>query len=107
MPFFDPQEFEAQEKPGRTRELVVVGGNFQLMLIDRHRAAPKGHSHSNEQMIFLLEGSARFRVGDEERVVGPGQVVHIPPGVHHGLELLSPRLKYVEVFSPPLEAAAR
>lgn len=107
MPFYDPKEFETVEMPGRKRELVAIGSNIQLMLIDREQVSPEGHSHPSEQMMFILEGEARFKIGNEERVIGPWQVVHVPPDVHHSMELLSPHLKYVEVFSPPLEAEAQ
>ena len=42
-------------------------------------------------------------MGDEERIAEPGHAVHIPPDVHHELELLTPTIRYIEVFSPPLE----
>jgi len=34
-------------------------------------------------MIHILEGEAWFRVGDEERTVRAGDVVHIPLGTEH------------------------
>ncbi|MBI3126784.1 MAG: cupin domain-containing protein [Candidatus Tectomicrobia bacterium] len=52
---------------------------------------PKGtqakfHSHPNEQMQVVLRGRARFSIGGEERVVGPGDLVHVaPPNVKHGI----------------------
>lgn len=104
MPFYNPEEIESREMPGRKREMVVVGKNLQLMLIERHQASAGGHSHLNEQMLYLLEGKARFRLGEEERVVGPGEVVYVPSNLHHELELLTPTIRYVEIFSPPLAA---
>lgn len=103
MPFFDPKEIEPVEMPGRTREMVVIGKNLQLMRIDRHQASAGGHSHPNEQMIYLLEGRARFRLGGEEKEVGPGEAVYVPANLHHELELVTPTIRYIEVFSPPLE----
>ena len=52
---------------------------------------PKGtqaklHDHPNEQMQVVLRGRARFSVGGEERVVGPGDLIHVhPPNVKHGI----------------------
>ena len=41
------------------------------------------HTHGCEQMIHILEGEAWFRVGDEEKNVRAGDIVHIPLGVEH------------------------
>ena len=56
----------------------------------------KAHQHPQEQVINVLAGKLRIRVGSEERVVGPGDVVHIPPNTEHeawtlegGAEILS------------------
>ncbi len=34
-------------------------------------------------MFYVLEGTLRMRVGDDERDVGPGTFVCVPPGVVH------------------------
>lgn len=59
----------------------------------------KPHSHPHEQVSILVKGRVKFRVGDEEVIVGPGDVVHIPPGVIHGVEALEESL-IVDVYSP-------
>ncbi len=40
------------------------------------------HSHANEQIVWMLKGKMEFRLGDEQRVCGPGDVVVIPGGLH-------------------------
>jgi quercetin dioxygenase-like cupin family protein len=32
------------------------------------------HSHANEQIVWMLKGKMEFRLGDEQRVCGPGDV---------------------------------
>lgn len=46
------------------------------------------HQHPNEQIIYLLNGRVRARVGDEEQVAGPGSVIHIPPNTVHAVQAL-------------------
>jgi quercetin dioxygenase-like cupin family protein len=61
------------------------------------------HSHENEQLTYILEGSLRFWIGEdgeEELVVRSGQVLHIPSNVPHMAEALEDTLD-VDVFSPP------
>ena len=39
------------------------------------------HSHHNEQISMMEQGSAKFVLGGEERVMKAGDVVRIPPNV--------------------------
>ena len=41
------------------------------------------HSHANEQIAWMLRGKMEFRLGSEQRVCGPGDVVVIPGGAEH------------------------
>lgn len=44
----------------------------------------KAHVHPNQTERFeILEGTVRFRVGDEVRIAGPGEVLVVPPGTPH------------------------
>ncbi len=45
--------------------------------------ATRPHTHGCEQMIQIVEGQGWFRVGDEEKTVHAGEVVHIPEGTLH------------------------
>ncbi len=41
------------------------------------------HAHPNEQVIAVMKGRMRFRLGKEERIVGAGEVILVPPGTEH------------------------
>jgi quercetin dioxygenase-like cupin family protein len=43
----------------------------------------KEHSHPIEQFFYILGGTLRYRVGREERVVGPGEAIFMPGGTPH------------------------
>jgi quercetin dioxygenase-like cupin family protein len=43
----------------------------------------ESHSHTNEQIVWMLKGKMEFRLGSEQRVCGPGDVVVIPGGTEH------------------------
>ena len=61
------------------------------------------HQHENEQLTYILEGSLKFWIGEdekEERIVRAGEVLHIPSMVWHKAEALEDTLD-VDVFSPP------
>jgi quercetin dioxygenase-like cupin family protein len=58
-------------------------------------AGPLEHVHAgHDEAFFILEGSLRFRVGAERRVVVPGETVFASRGLPHG-------------FSNPGETPAR
>jgi len=63
------------------------------------------HSHHNEQLTYILEGTLRFYLGDDESEVidvRAGDVLTIPPHVVHRAEALEDTLD-VDVFTPPRE----
>jgi quercetin dioxygenase-like cupin family protein len=61
------------------------------------------HQHENEQLTYILEGSIRFWIGEDEKqqiVVRAGEVLHIPSNVWHKAEAVEDTLD-VDIFSPP------
>jgi len=57
------------------------------------------HAHENEQVSFVLDGALKFRIDGREIVVRGGEVLQIPGGVAHEVEVLEDTL-VVDVFSP-------
>ena len=63
------------------------------------------HEHENEQLTYILEGTLRFWLGEDQSEVidvHAGEVLHIPSNVWHKAEALVDTLD-VDVFSPPRE----
>jgi quercetin dioxygenase-like cupin family protein len=61
------------------------------------------HFHENEQMSYVLEGSLRFWIGEDEKeelVLRAGEVLTIPSNLPHKAEALEDTLS-VDVFCPP------
>ena len=45
---------------------------------------PPPHSHpGNEELVYVLEGTLRYTVGDETRDLAPGETMHTPRGTAH------------------------
>ena len=58
-------------------------------------------THPTEQLVHMLGGQLRIWIAHEEFVVGPGEVVLIPPDVPHRGEAVGPEnAVYLEVLSP-------
>jgi quercetin dioxygenase-like cupin family protein len=104
-----------------TRYLVggdATNGRFAVIEHDippRALAAPM-HTHRHEdEYSFVLEGRVGVRIGEEEAVAGPGELVVKPRGIPHAfwnagaeparlLELISPAgfERYFEEMAPHL-----
>ena len=100
--FYDLQEVDYKQLEGYKRR-VIVGENLMLVYVEREAGSTTEHSHPNEQMIYLLEGRARFRLGDEEREIKAGQAIHVEPDLVHQVDALTP-IRYIGIYSPPREA---
>src|SRR5271169_5304738 len=69
-------------------------GMFELSIPPGSNVPPP-HSHSNnEELVYVLEGTLRYRVGSDTRDLDPGQSTHTPRGTVHA-------------FSNPFERPAR
>ena len=60
------------------------------------------HSHHNEQISIIEEGSLKFVIAGEEKVVKAGEVLRIPPHVPHSAEAEEDCVG-VDIFSPVRE----
>src|SRR5262250_2754136 len=58
------------------------------------------HSHANEQIVWMLKGKMDFRLGGEQRVCGPGDVVVIPGGAEHE-GWFREDSEVIDFFAPP------
>ena len=70
--------------------------------LDEGAVVPR-HEHENEQLTYILEGTLRFWLGDDEAEmvdVHAGEVLHIPARIPHRAEALEDTLD-LDVFSPP------
>lgn len=68
---------------------TIKGEKIELALISYPAGTEaKPHAHPNEQFQVLIKGKARYRVGEEEKVLGPGEVALIPANTGHEIEIL-------------------
>jgi len=71
--------------PGVHRRVLSCGQ--QLMVVQFEIAAGAevpAHTHPHEQIGHVVSGQMRFRIGDQERQLGPGDGYAVPGGVVHG-----------------------
>ena len=90
-------------KEGIERRLVSTD---RMMIahvyLDEGAVVPR-HEHENEQLTYILEGTLRFWLGDDESQVvdvHAGEILHIPSLMPHRAEALERTLD-CDIFCPP------
>ena len=87
-------EIEGRRYPARRRTQNLVGGmspiqarSFAMGFVTLE---PRGgqvpwHNQDQEEVYFLLEGTAEMCLGEEKQTLHSGEAAFIPPGVFHQL----------------------
>jgi mannose-6-phosphate isomerase-like protein (cupin superfamily) len=76
-----------------------VGVPASIILVDAGPGEGPGlHVHSYAELFFVLEGSATFTDGEQERTATAGELVIVPPDQPHGFVNSGPgRLRQIDV----------
>jgi quercetin dioxygenase-like cupin family protein len=87
---------------------IVHTSQLMTVLLDLENgpwaAADPYHSHPHEQTTFVSEGEVLFLVeGDAPRHLRVGDLVAIPSGRPHAIQLVSARARLVDSFNPVRE----
>ena len=81
----------------------VFSGDNVMMVFNTIRPdfPPFPHSHPHEQLLCIIEGRCEVVVGGEVMTMGPGDIVHVPSGVHHDLKVLgNEAVLNLDIFTP-------
>ncbi len=79
-----------------------TNGQFSLIeALGRPGAEPPLHVHEREdEMFYMLEGSIRVTVGDQQRVVLPGETVFLPRRIPHTFKIICERARMLVLITP-------
>jgi quercetin dioxygenase-like cupin family protein len=76
-----------------SREMKDLTDGGFLELVNEFEVAGGGyvdpHSHPTHEFYYVLRGRGTMTIGDEERQIAQGDLVHIPPDVVHSLRPLT------------------
>lgn len=89
--------------PGVTRQ--VLAHEPQLMLVRvvfTKGAVGYVHSHPHKQVTYVASGRFEATMGNERRLIGPGDSYFAPPDVPHGVVALEDGV-LLDVFTPARE----
>jgi quercetin dioxygenase-like cupin family protein len=82
----------------------VTGGKLMAnwVTIEPHQVVPR-HQHPHEQLGVMLEGATELTIGDETRLLRPGDAYAIPPDLPHSATTGAEGCVVLDVFTPPRE----
>jgi len=66
------------------------------------------HSHLYDEIVYIIDGEGILHIGGQERAIGPGSAMHLPPLVEHCLENTGKgSMRVLGVFHPSGDPASR
>ena len=104
MPFYAVSDME--ENPGGVNPLVrvrkAVGEFMKVGIVTKPEGegSPLHERPNEEQWTYILEGQMHYILGDEERIVEPGDLVHIPRFTMHRSRPVNGPATFFTVKSP-------
>lgn len=104
MPFYNIAEMEPQQDVVNPAIMLKsVAGEFIKIGIVTYQLGegPPPHFHPNEeQFILMLQGKLNMVLGEESRLIGPGDLVHIPRHTMHGIKVVEGPAVFFACKSP-------
>ena len=104
MPFYQIAEMvknNSEINPAITAK-SVPGEYMKAGIVTKPEGeGPPLHMHPNEeQFTLILEGQLHYILGDEDKVVGPGDMIHIPRFTNHRSRAINGEATFFTVKSP-------
>jgi len=103
--FIETSDIERKEAAPGLVIRTFYGERLMISLVESPpHASPPPHTHpDHEQAGMVLSGEYEMTIGDERRLLKPGDAYVIPSGVEHALHGLDGPAVAIDVFSPPRE----
>lgn len=109
LKFVTSQEMKVEELPWGPHDWLcrpdIVEAAEKLLLVRVHIPPGQGHAFHRhpamEEIIYILEGRAEQWVEQNKKILGPGDVAHIPMDMVHGTYNAGPdTLRLLAILSP-------
>ena len=98
-------EVAAVDCPCGKATRIITQQDNDLVSIHRVRITGDAQKHYHKvqtEYYVVLSGTGEVELDHERLAVGPGDVVYIPPGVHHAMR---GRFEIINVVAPPFDAS--
>lgn len=102
MAFIQPSKLPRDEIFPGVISRLSTGDNVMLSFVEMQEGFEvPDHAHPEEQAGYMLEGKLRLRIGDDERVIGPGEAYIVPGNVSHSAKVVEGPMRVLDIFGPP------
>lgn len=106
----DLAKIEGRRYPARRRTQGMVGAtqpiqakNFCMgyVTLDPQGGQVPWHNQEQEEVYFVIDGTAEMCLGEERQILTAGQAVYIPSGVFHQLSNVGDKpLHFMYIYAP-------
>ena len=101
--FYNADDLEPETVEGNVTRYIYTARNMQTVeyRFPPHKTFPPHKHDDHEQIGYLVKGKMGFKVGDEEKIILPGDYYIAPAGVIHNAWTLDEPSVLLDFFSPP------
>jgi len=89
-------------KKGLSRKIVAYSDEIMMVEVNFTAGVEFGDLHAHpdhEQVTYVKSGRFKFTIGDETKVVGPGDTLYMEKDIPHGAECLESGV-LLDTFTP-------
>lgn len=85
---------------GAVRQIMGYDGQMMMVKIRFEKGAVgTTHQHYHTQTTFVVSGRFEYHVGNEKKILGPGDGMYVAPELPHGCTCLEAGV-VIDCFSP-------
>ncbi len=100
---------EETNKPWGKEELLEINDNYvvkRLTMNKGHQCSLQYHENKHET-IYVLKGNLHLRIGEDWKILQPGDFLAIPPKVIHRMKAVEEDSVYLESSTIELDDVVR
>ncbi len=101
VPFTTKDGSTIRELLGLPTSSLIRNQSLAEATLEPAQSTQRHYHRLSEEIYFLLEGGGLMEVDGEEREVGPGDAVLIPPGAWHALRAGAGGARLLCMCAPP------
>lgn len=97
------------EKPWGKEELLEINDNYvvkRLTMKKGHQCSLQYHEKKHET-IYVVKGKLHIRIGDEWKILQPGEFVALLPRIVHRMKAVESNVIYLESSTTELDDVVR
>ena len=100
---FSDEVKQGEQRPGFSNKVMVKAATFTVSAI-AIKDEVKPHRHNDgAHVVYIVSGGGTMTHGDQTITLKPGMIVHVPPGVAHGIKVADGELTLVDFAQPPFD----